>query len=188
MRICFIPQAFRGKGLPTLRLLSLLQKKDLRAISSSLAKVYECPANFSATGQDLTCFFVVVWFYFLGLFFSSQWAVLWHQAHHVWAFKRKKLGRAVSLDLLPQRLGYAGLAVLLPPIPQSCPFPGSCWTPHSGEVMESLLSSPSHHLIVPLLWILTPPNGSFPVRENPIQWFPLLKEDCYKLGKTLSKI
>lgn len=164
MRVCFIPPAFRRKCLPTLRLLSLHHKKDLPSISASLAEVYAHPADFSATGQDLTVYFFVGFFF---LAHSGQYCGI-KTITSVWAFKRKKLGGAVSLNLLSWRQGCAGLAALLRPIPRSCPLPCSCWTPHSGEVMESLLSSSSHHLIVSFLWIPTPPKRSFPIRENPI--------------------
>lgn len=55
---------FGGKCLPVLWPLSQHQKKDLSSTSASWAKVYACPANFSATGQSLTVY----------LFFSSEWA------------------------------------------------------------------------------------------------------------------
>lgn len=86
------------------------------------------------------------------LFFSTQWAVLWHEAiTSVWAFKRRKQGRAVSLDLPPYRQGCAGLAALLLPIPLSCPLLYSCWTPHSGwgdGKSPFIPLSPPHSLII----------------------------------------
>lgn len=44
--------------MPSLRLLLLNQKKDPASTSASLAKVYACPANFSATGESLTVYFI----------------------------------------------------------------------------------------------------------------------------------
>lgn len=51
-------RCFEGKCLPRFRLLSLHQKEYLAPTSASLAKVYACPENFSATGQSLTVYFI----------------------------------------------------------------------------------------------------------------------------------
>lgn len=155
MRVCFIPPAYVLEESVCLALdfshcirrktwLLLLHpwQRSMHAlqISQLLAKSY--------------CLFY--------LFFSSQWAVLWHEAiTSVWTFKRRKQDKAVSLDLLPYAQACAGLVALLLLIPQSCPLPCSCWTRHSRGGMKSLISTPSHHLILSSFWIPTSPNESF---------------------------
>lgn len=162
MRICSIPQAFRGKGLPTLKLLSLHQKKNLCSISASLAKFMHILQIFQLLGKILLLIFCGDFF-----FLSSQWAVLWIKAiTSVWAFKRKNLGRVVSLDLLPWRLGCAGLAALLLPAPWAAPCPAAAGPLAVGRSWRVSFHPLLTTSLYPYFGFSLPQMGHFPLVKN----------------------
>lgn len=112
MGICFIPQAIRGKGLPTLRLLSCIRRKTYILFLPPWQRFMHILQNFQLLGKILLFIFhVFVFVFFSFLTPSGQYCGI-KPITSVWAFKRKEPGRAVSLELVPWRLGCAGLLLL----------------------------------------------------------------------------